>query len=228
MNPQILLAIEDENVGVLLCDYLRSQKFDVDYQMTPAEAVAAAAKHHYNFCILALENTHSQSDLIRSIRNSCPAPIFALQREFNKEAQLAMYEAGADDCIVFPIVPDLLICKMNALLKRKLIFEKNQPTQFECNEVLFDSVQQTLKIGEQEIHLSAKESQVLLLLWRSENQVVDRSLILKTIWQADNYFNSRSLSVYINHLRKYVSLTEAVKIISIHGKGYKLITTAKA
>lgn len=225
MNPQILLAIEDENVGILLCEYLHAKAFDVDMYPTADEAAAATGMRHYNFCIIAQENIDAQNELIRDIHRSCSAPIFALQREFSKDAQLSMYEAGADDCIVLPIIPDLLICKINAMLKRRLAFEQNLPTIFTCNEVVFDSVKQTLLIGETDIHLSAKESQVLLLLWRSEGQLVDRSLILKSAWQADNYFNSRSLSVYINHLRKYAAETSCLRIMSIHGRGYKLITS---
>jgi two-component system OmpR family response regulator len=51
---------------------------------------------------------------------------------------------------------------------------------------------------------------------------VDRNDLLKAVWGDDNYFNGRSMDVYITKLRKYLSLDEKVEIVNIHGKGFKL------
>jgi DNA-binding response OmpR family regulator len=57
--------------------------------------------------------------------------------------------------------------------------------------------------------------------------VVERNSILMRIWGADTYFNARSLSVYINHLRKYLGDNSPIRIMSVHGKGYKMVTMDK-
>jgi DNA-binding response OmpR family regulator len=55
------------------------------------------------------------------------------------------------------------------------------------------------------------------------NQIMDRSFALKTIWQDDNYFNGRSMDVYIAKLRKYLKHDDRIEIINVHGKGFKLL-----
>ena len=91
---------------------------------------------------------------------------------------------------------------------------------FEFGDVTFDSVHQLLGTK----RLSARESEVLLMLCRNMNRIVERTQILATIWQDDSFFAARSLSVYINHLRKYLDETHCpLQIMSVHGKGYKIV-----
>lgn len=223
MKTKLLLAISDKNVGVILSEYLRSRGFDVDYQASLSESYSAAAKGAYDFCLICMDSFEAQCQLITDIRHSSSIPIFAIQETFDKAQQVAMFEAGADDCLLQPVLPDLLVMQMQALLKRQNRYEAGLPTEFSYKDVYFDSVKQILNVAEKEFHLSAKENNVLLLLCRQENQLVERSFILKKVWLVDNYFNSRSLAVYINHLRKYFEHSSCVKIMSIHGRGYKLL-----
>lgn len=99
--------------------------------------------------------------------------------------------------------------------------EKSMPEMvFTFGNVTFDSVHQLL--GDK--RLSARESEVLLMLCHNRNRLVERGQILQSIWNDDSYFSSRSLSVYINHLRKYLEDTRCpVQIMAVHGKGYKLV-----
>ena len=85
--------------------------------------------------------------------------------------------------------------------------------------LVYDSVRQQL--GKQ--HLSSRENDLLKMLCTNMNNLVDRNRILMSIWGEDTYFNARSLSVYINHLRKYLGEESPVRIMSVHGKGYKMV-----
>jgi two-component system OmpR family response regulator len=80
-----------------------------------------------------------------------------------------------------------------------------------------------LKLGDSEQNLTTKESELLKLLCNNKNMVLERNFALKTIWIDDNYFNARSMDVYIAKLRKYLKDDPAVQILNIHGKGFKLI-----
>ena len=71
--------------------------------------------------------------------------------------------------------------------------------------------------------LTTKESELLSLLCAHVNEILERNFALKTIWIDDNYFNARSMDVYITRLRKYLREDPSIEIINIHGKGYKLI-----
>ncbi len=223
VNVSVLLAISDPNVGVVLSEYLRLRDFRVDYGSSASEAFNAAAKNHYDFCLFGLDSPDEQLQLITDIRRICDTPVFALQARFDKEEQIAFYGVGADDCLVQPLVPDLLICKMEAMLNRWSDYQKRLPTVFDYPDMHFDSVTQTLRVGNDSRHLSNKENGVLLILCRNANQSVERGAILKQVWLSDSYFNARSLSVYINHLRHYIEPFSPVRILSMRYRGYKLI-----
>ena len=220
---QVLLVLSDPNVGVVLGEYLRLRQFGVELCSTPSEAFAAAAKNRYDFCVLGLDDKEALLQLTADIRQASETPVFVVQNVFDKDEQVALYEAGSDDCLVAPLVPDILICKMQAVLRRWDLFQASLPTVFSFPKCQFDSVTQTLTVGGQEYRLSTKETGVLLLLCRNANQLVERSRILKEVWLADNYFNARSLSVYINRLRHYLEPDSPVRIVSMRLRGYKLL-----
>lgn len=71
--------------------------------------------------------------------------------------------------------------------------------------------------------LTTKESELLALLCSHVNEILERNFALKSIWIDDNYFNARSMDVYITKLRKLLRDDKNIEIINIHGKGYKLI-----
>ena len=75
----------------------------------------------------------------------------------------------------------------------------------------------------EEIKLTTKESELLKLLCQNPNEVLERNYALKVIWSDDNYFNARSMDVYITKLRKHLKIDPSVEIMNVHGKGYKLI-----
>ena len=220
----VLMAFSDPNVGVVLSEYLRLRGMAVELCSTVSETFNLAGKSHYDFYVLGLESHEELLQLTTDLRRISDTPMFVVQSVFNKEEQVALYEAGADDCIVQPLVPDLLICKMQAMLKRWNEFEKRLPTVYDYPDVHFDSVTQQLTVGEQTFHLSTKENGVLLLLCRNENQLLERSRILKEVWLADSYFNSRSLAVYINRLRHMIEPGSSLRIMSMRTRGYKLLT----
>ena len=83
---------------------------------------------------------------------------------------------------------------------------------------------QMLIFGNEAKKLTTKESELLNLLAANANNILERNFALKTIWVDDNYFNARSMDVYITKLRKLLKDDQNVAIINIHGKGYKLIT----
>ena len=96
--------------------------------------------------------------------------------------------------------------------------EESKQRVFYLGEHVFDATHQTFD-GQ---HLSSKESDLLLLLCRYIGDTVDKHHILTAIWKEDNAFTARSLGVYINHLRHFLT-PAGYTIIAARGKGYKLI-----
>ena len=101
-----------------------------------------------------------------------------------------------------------------------------QDINFNIGSYTFNSETQALINGAAEQKLTTKESQLMRLLCVHKNDVLDRNFALKTIWHDDNYFNGRSMDVYIAKLRKYLKDDSKVEIVNIHGKGFKLLVNS--
>ncbi len=118
---------------------------------------------------------------------------------------------------------EIMIYKIESILRRVQRMRSSEETVFQLGKFTYDTTAQTLVSDAETIRLSARESDVLHMLCNRMNRLVERSGILKSIWLNDSYFSTRSLSVYINHLRNHLASEPNVKIISVHGKGYKIV-----
>jgi DNA-binding response OmpR family regulator len=117
-----------------------------------------------------------------------------------------------------------LILRIEAILRRTAQENQSNAQQiFTIGRYTFDTRKQTLSEGENTVKLTTKESDLLKLLCQNVNKVLERNYALKSIWIDDNYFNARSMDVYITKLRKHLKDEPTVEIINVHGKGYKLI-----
>lgn len=219
----ILLCEDDAVLGNLLADYLRRLNFAVDLCSNGEEGLAQFRQQHFDICLSDINMPEKDGfELLQAIRETgSEVPVIFLTERKTNEDIIRAYDLGCDEYLIKPCPMDILLCKIRAIMRRCNLNKKNATVDFNLgNGIHFDSVRQLLG----ELHLSARESGVLLILCRNMNQTVDRNVILRTIWSQDSYFASRSLSVYINHLRNHLKGTRT-RIISAHGKGYKLIET---
>jgi len=118
-----------------------------------------------------------------------------------------------------------LLYRIQAILKRTTgTVHKKKEDRYTIGQYTFEPLKQLLITGDESIKLTTKESELLELLCRHSNEILERNYALKSIWIDDNYFNARSMDVYITRLRKYLKKDPSVKILNVHGRGYKLIT----
>jgi DNA-binding response OmpR family regulator len=151
-------------------------------------------------------------------------PIIFLTAKNMKEDVLEGFKIGADDYITKPFSMEELIFRIEAIMRR-ISQDTNslEDAVYKLGIYTFDSRKQILTGGEEEVKLTTKEAELLKLLCNNANKVLERNFALKTIWIDDNYFNARSMDVYITKLRKHLKDDPKVEIINVHGKGYKLI-----
>ena len=218
---RILLCEDDISLGSLLADFLHRLNFDVELCNNGEEGLKRFQQRAFDICLLDINmpqmNGFEMLEEIRKTGNEVPV-IFLTERRATEDI-IRAYNLGCDDYLIKPCPMDILLCKIKAIMRRCHLTTKNSEVEFDLgNGVHFDSVRQMLG-GE---HLAARESELLLILCRNLNTLVERNVILRTIWSQDSYFASRSLSVYVNHLRKHLVGTKR-QIIGLHGKGYKLV-----
>ena len=223
---KILLAEDDENLGSLLREYLQAKSYETHWLTDGEKAYKSFEKNRYDICILDIMMPNKDGiTLAREIRMVDPEiPIIFLTAKSMKEDVLEGFSVGADDYMTKPFSMEELIYRIEAILRRTQgAGQQNKQTEFEIGRYHFDANKQLLTLDSNSVKLTTKESELLKLLCNNANNVLERNFALKSIWIDDNYFNARSMDVYITKLRKYLKEDSAVEILNIHGKGYKLI-----
>ena len=221
MSTRILIIDGDISLSTVLRDYLVSRGYQAAMEPMGREALSRLSSEHWDIVLMELQGIGMNGyELLKGIRHRLPKlPIFILSSRSDREDQMRAFELGADDYILKPFSMDLLICRMEAVLRRIRAYEENRQKVFQLGTHTFDSVHQSLDGA----HLSSRESDLLLMLCRNEGEVVDKHKILSALWKEDNAFTARSLGVYINHLRGHLRPI-GYEIIAVRYKGYKLVT----
>ena len=223
---RILLAEDDPNLGMLLQNYLAIKEYDPVLAADGAQAMKLFRKEKFALCLLDVMMPEMDGfTLAKEIRAIEPnIPVIFLTAKNLKEDVIEGFRSGADDYITKPFSMEELVYRIEAILRRSV---KREPEasqdQYIIGEFTFDVSRQTLTHKGESQKLTTKESELLQLLCRHRNEVLERNFALKSIWIDDNYFNARSMDVYITKLRKYLKKDPAVEILNIHGKGYKLL-----
>lgn len=222
----ILLCEDDENLGMLLREYLQAKGFNADLYPDGDAGYKAFQKVKYDLCVFDVmmpkKDGFTLAQEIRTINSE--VPIIFLTAKSLKDDILEGFKIGADDYITKPFSMEELVFRIEAILRRVKGKKGKEVTVYKIGGYTFDTQKQTLVFkGSTPEKLTTKESELLNLLCAHSNEILERNYALKTIWIDDNYFNARSMDVYITKLRKKLVNDPRVEIINIHGKGYKLI-----
>lgn len=223
----ILLAEDDNNLGFVVQDNLKSNGFDVTLCPNGEEALKAFANNPFDLCLLDVmmpkKDGFTVAETIRELNKDIP--IVFLTAKTMQMDKVKGFTVGADDYITKPFDFQELVLRINAILKRsKLITEKEEEVVFsyDIGKYHFDIKNQVLKLGNVEQKLTKKETRILTFLCENMNDIASREQILKNIWGNDDYFSGRSMDVFISKIRKYLAEDEKIQIINIHGVGFKL------
>ncbi len=221
---KILLTEDDENLGMLLREYLIAKGYETDLLPDGEAGYNAFMNKKYDICIFDVMMPKKDGfTLAKEIRMiNAEVPIIFLTAKSMKEDVFAGFKIGADDYITKPFSMEELLFRLEAILRRTKGGGNIQDV-FQLGKFKFDTQKQQLIDGDKMIKLTTKESELLKLLCNNANKVLERNFALKTIWVDDNYFNARSMDVYITKLRKHLKDEPSIEIINVHGKGYKLV-----
>tara|TARA_B100000927_G_C16402047_1_gene443835 strand:- start:146 stop:844 length:699 start_codon:yes stop_codon:yes gene_type:complete len=227
-NKRILLVEDDPNFGRILKDYLTINNYEVILAVNGIDGYEKFNKSEFNLCILDImmpfKDGLTLAKEIREINETIPL-IFLTAKNL-KDDVLKGYKIGADDYLTKPFDSEILLAKIKSILNRKpqLNTDKDDEFQFEFGEFSFNSKLRILnhKNGES-YKLSPKENQLLKMLVLNFDDLLPRDIALNKIWRDANYFTSRSMDVYIAKLRKYLEKDTSLKIINVHGEGFRLM-----
>lgn len=222
---KLLLCEDDENLGMLLREYLQAKGFIVELCPDGEIGYKTFMDSKYDICVLDVMMPKKDGfTLAQEIRTAnSDIPIIFLTAKVLKEDILEGFKIGADDYITKPFSMEELVLRIEAILRRVNGKKNKESSVYHLGGFTFDTQKQILAYGNRQTKLTTKENDLLSLLCCHANEILQRDFALKTIWIDDNYFNARSMDVYITKLRKHLKDDPNIEIINIHGKGYKLI-----
>ncbi len=225
----ILLVEDDVNLGYVVQDNLELLGYNVHLSKDGKEGLKDFNSGQFDLCLLDVmlpkKDGFSLAEDIRKVDSE--VPIFFITARGMEEDRIKGFKMGADDYITKPFSMDELQLRIEAILKRTGKHHQVDKDKIKIGKYEFDLVNYQLNSEGEEKKLTKKEAEILKLLALQKDKVVERELILNMVWGDDNYFNGRSLDVFITKLRKYLKGDSNILIKNIHGIGFILSDVPK-
>ncbi len=224
-QKRILLCEDDENLGMLLSEYLQAKNYEAVLCKNGEEGYKEFLKQKFDICVLDVMMPKKDGfSLCKDIKQvNAEMPVIFLTAKALKEDVIDGFKLGADDYITKPFSMEELTYRIDAIMHRVQGKKKNDEIIVKLGNFTFDRNKQILAIGNEKRKLTTKESELLNILYEHANDVLPRELALNKIWEDDNRVYARSMDVYITKLRKYLKDDPEVEILNVHGEGYKLV-----
>ena len=218
---KVLLAEDDRDFGNILSQYITISGFDVALARDGKEAWEMFSKEKPDICVLDVMMPEMDGfTLGEKIKEAQPGvPLIYLTAKSLKEDIVRGLKIGADDYITKPFDPDVLILRINNILKRAY---SSSNDEYKISNTVLNINNLELTCGNTREKLTLKEAQLLRYFIINKNKVLAREDILTEIWGEDDYFLGRSMDVFISRLRKYISEDKNLDIRTVRGTGFIL------
>ena len=204
-------SLETRNFNVLLCE--NGEKALETYQTKALELLVLDV-------MMPKKDGFTLAREIRAIDDTIP--IIFLTAKSQTQDVVEGFSIGGNDYLKKPFSMEELIVRINNLLNRTKVQKTSE--LLKLGDYIFDFPKQTLQYNnEDNIQLTHRESHLLFHLVKNKNEVLDRSIILNKLWGSDDFFNARSMDVFITKLRKKLNKDNSIQILNVRGFGYKLI-----
>jgi DNA-binding response OmpR family regulator len=223
---KILLVEDDETLGYLLKEYLLMSDFDVHWTRNGKEGLQSFEEKQFDLALidvmLPVMDGLTLLGKIKSVNTNFP--VMLLTAKGLKVDKLKGFHVGADDYIVKPVEEEELVARIKAVLRRFIKTEDRTQSVFTIGNYQFQYDKRCLKFDGEEKVLSAREADLLRVLCVHKETLIESSSILKDLWGKNDYFNKKSMDVFIHKLRNRLKNDPDVKIVTVHNKGYILKT----
>lgn len=224
---RILLAEDDLNLGEVIKDLLEIKGYEVVLCRDGEAALHAFLKGSFDLCLIDIMLPRMDGvALAKSIRKvNARVPLIFLTAKSMKEDRIEGFKAGGDDYITKPFHTEELFLRIEAVLRRTRVLSSGGADEVAVSigSFTFHPRTRTLERGADKRALTQKESDLLHLLARNLNEVLERDIAMRVVWGAEGHFVARSMDVYISKLRKRLAGDARVEIQNVHGRGFRLV-----
>lgn len=229
MNANILLVEDDVSLGHMLTEYLTLKGFNVMWEKKFGDALEVINRTEADLCLLDVTLPEKDGFILAAeIKKMDPhVPIVFLTSRSMKVDILRGFKQGADDYITKPVDEEELVARLEAILKRTEKVRHHYEEDQQIGRLTFSPSLQQLRRDEEIVGLTKRESQLLSMLCEDREQLIPTDRILRELWGRNDFFNRRSMDVFISRLRKKLLLDPTLQIDNVHGKGFILRQNAK-
>lgn len=221
-----ILLIEDELIySDDICHILRRAGYQVQVVTGKTEAIEVLTQKKYDVSVVnILLPGMDEVSFINWIHDQCDTPVIIVTTKKSGTEKIIGLDIGADDYILRPVNPSDLVSKVRAVLRRTLSATQPIPEPpLVYNNLRIDPTTRLVYLDENEIFLTAKEFEMLLLLAKNPHQVFSREQLLERIWGHSEYIDPGTVTVHIRRLREKIEADPAqpAHVITVWGVGYK-------
>jgi DNA-binding response OmpR family regulator len=224
---RILLVEDDATLRFIIKDNLELNHFGVDIAEDGEMALRLFHESEYSLIILDVMlpkvDGFTVAREIRKVNDQIPV-LFLTARSMNED-KITGLTLGGDDYITKPFSMEELLLKMKIFLRRSTTsspFVNTTESQgIKIGKYLFSEQNLALACGDFQRRLTLKEAELVKYFANNSNKVLSRDEILQNVWGSNDYFLGRSLDVFISRLRKYFSLDPDIRIVNLHGIGFR-------
>nr|WP_175445436.1 response regulator transcription factor [Ulvibacter litoralis] len=225
----VLLAEDDFDFGSILKQYLEIHSFEVTWALDGKEAytlfkkASESATQRFDICVFDVMMPKMDGfTLAEKVLEINPEiPFVFLTAKKMKEDKIQGLKLGADDYIVKPFEADILVLRLQNILKRvqKTTHTVKKETSYHIGTYLFDPINHQLHYNGTIQRITDKEAQLIKYLFSNKNELIKREDLLLHIWGNDDFFSGRSMDVFLSKLRKYFNQDPAITIESTRNVG---------
>jgi two-component system, OmpR family, response regulator len=226
LKQSILLLEDDPNLGLVIQENLEMRGYEVILCPDGMEGMKSFDRGTFDLCLVDIMMPKKDGfTFARELRSkNRQIPIIFLTARSLKKDRIEGFEIGADDYITKPFSMEELLLRIKAVLRRSSpTSAEEEPAVHTLGAFTFDSSNQVLVYQGKKQKLTTKESDLLGLLCRNRGSVIPRETALTSVWGNDDYFASRSMDVYISRLRTYLKKDKSIELVTVHGKGFRLV-----
>jgi DNA-binding response OmpR family regulator len=218
---KVLIAEDDRDFGNILAQYVTISGFNVSLGRDGKEAWEMFISDKPDICVLDVMMPEMDGfTLAEKIKEmDLNVPLIFLTARSLKEDIVRGLKIGADDYITKPFDPEVLILRINNILKRAYASANDE---YRISQTLLKYNTLELICPDSKVKLTLKEAQLLKYFIINKNKIIAREDILTEIWGEDDYFLGRSMDVFVSRLRKYVSTDKNIDIRTVRGTGFIL------
>ena len=221
---KILIVEDDKKIRKELETFLNKNGFNVNSLEKFDNTIQDILNENADLVLLDINLPYIDGEFVcKEVRKNSDVPIIMVTSRDNEIDELMSLNFGADQYVTKPYNIQILLAKINGLLKRNQKQEK-RIEKINCDGFLLNMAERVIEKGDKKIELTKNEYNILYYLAKNKGRVVSRDEIMDYLWESEEFIDDNTLSVNIKRLRKKLEELELLnRIETRRGQGYILV-----